>query len=157
MGVASGPDEMAGQLPGELPGELARGGPGRRFSSETVWEPAVGYSRAVAAGDLVFVSGCTSVAGTELVHAGDAYAQTAQAIKNAAQGLAGLGASLTDVVQTRMYVTDISRWQEYGRAHGEAFGQVRPVTTMVQVASLIDPGMLVEVEVVAYRPGIGRV
>jgi enamine deaminase RidA (YjgF/YER057c/UK114 family) len=148
MGVASGPEERAGQLAG--------GGPRRRFSSETVWEPAVGYSRAVAAGDLVFVSGCTSVTGAELVHPGDAYGQTAQAIKNAAQGLAGLGASLTDVVQTRMYVTDISRWQEYGRAHGEAFGRVRPATTMVQVAGLIDPGMLVEIEVIAYRPGIGR-
>lgn len=132
------------------------GGPGRRFSSETAWEPAVGYSRAVAAGDFAFVSGCTSVAGAEFVHPGDAHAQTAQAIKNAADGLAGLGASLSDVVQTRIYVTDISRWQEYGRAHGEAFGKVRPATTMVQVASLIEPGMLVEIEVVAYRPGIGR-
>lgn len=129
----------------------------RRMSSGTTWEPVVGYSRAVAAGDFVFVSGCTSVAGATFVHPGDPYAQTAQAISNAAEGLAGLGASLADVVQTRMYVTDISRWQEYGRAHGEAFGQIRPAATMVQVAALIDPGMLIEIEVVAYRPAIGQV
>ena len=127
----------------------------RRVASGTTWEPVVGYSRAVAAGDLVFVSGCTSVDGAAFVHPGDAYAQTLQAIRNAADGLAGLGASLADVVQTRMYVTDISRWQEFGRAHGEVFGEIRPAATMVQVASLIDPGMLVEVEVVAYRTGIG--
>ena len=129
--------------------------PVRRISSGTTWEPVVGYSRAVAAGDFVFVSGCTSVDGATFVHPGDAYAQTAQAIRNAAGALAGLGATVADVVQTRMYVTDISRWQEYGRAHGEAFGEVRPAATMVEVASLIDPGMLIEVEVVAYRRGIG--
>lgn len=144
--------EVAGR-----PEAPSAGGPGRRFSSETAWEPAVGYSRAVAAGDFAFVSGCTSVAGAKFVHPGDAYAQTAQAIRNAAQGLAGLGASLSDVVQTRMYVTDIARWQEYGRAHGEEFGHVRPATTMVEVAALIEPGMLVEIEVVAYKPGIGRI
>jgi len=127
----------------------------RRISSGTAWEPVVGYSRAVAAGDFVFVSGCTSVAGAELVHPGDAFAQAAQAIANAAAALTGLGASLADVVRTRMYVTDISRWEEIGRAHAEAFGEVRPATSMVQVAALIDPQMLVEVEVVAYRPGIG--
>ncbi len=128
----------------------------RRISSGTAWEPVVGYSRAVAAGDFVFVSGCTSVAGAEFVHPGDAYAQAAQAIANAAAALTGLGASLADVVRTRMYVTDISRWQEIGRAHAEAFGEVLPATSMVQVAALIDPQMLVEVEIVAYRPGIGR-
>ena len=144
MSVASGPQRHLG------------GGPVRRFSSGTAWEPAVGYSRAVAAGDFAYVSGCTSVDGARFVHPGDAYAQTVQAISNATVGLAGLGASLSDVVQTRMYVTDISRWQEFGRAHGEAFGEVRPATTMVQVAALIEPEMLVEIEVVAYRPGIGR-
>lgn len=127
----------------------------RRFSSGTRWEPVVGYSRAVAAGDFVFVSGCTSVDGAQLVHPGDAYAQARQAIGNAAAALEGLGASLDDVVQTRMYVTDIARWEEIGRAHGEAFGEVRPAATMVQVTALIEPGMLVEIEVVAYRPGIG--
>ncbi len=121
----------------------------RRISSGTTWEPVVGYSRAVAAGDFVFVSGCTSVDGAEFVHPGDAYAQTRQAISNAAGALAGLGASLADVVQTRMYVTDISRWQEYGRAHGEFFGEVRPAATMIEVAALIEAGMLIEIEVVA--------
>jgi enamine deaminase RidA (YjgF/YER057c/UK114 family) len=127
----------------------------RRFSSGTVWEPVVGYSRAVAAGDFIFVAGCTSVAGTEFVHQGDAYAQTRQAIGNAADALAGLGASLADVVQTRMYVTDITRWQEYGRAHGELFGEARPAATMIEVARLIEPGMLIEIEVVAFLPGAG--
>jgi enamine deaminase RidA (YjgF/YER057c/UK114 family) len=135
--------------------ERGRGGPGRRVSSGTTWEQVVGYSRAVAAGDFVFVSGCTSVRGAEVVHAGDAYAQAAQAIGNAAAGLADLGASLADVVQTRMFVTDITRWQEFGRAHGEAFGATRPAATMVEVAGLIDPALLIEIEVVAYRPGIG--
>src|SRR5689334_24943568 len=98
----------------------------RRFSSGTVWEPVVGYSRAVAAGDYIFVSGCTSVAGAEFVHPGDAYAQTAQAIANVRTALESLGAGLADVVRTRMFVTDISRWEEYGRAHGEAFATVVP-------------------------------
>ncbi|MGI9006357.1 MAG: RidA family protein [Streptosporangiaceae bacterium] len=132
------------------------GGPFGRVSSGTAWETAVGYSRAVAAGDYVFVSGCTSVQGARVVHPGDAYAQAGQAIRNAGQGLAGLGASLADVVQTRMYVTDISRWREFGRAHSDAFGTIRPAATMVQVAALIDPALLVEIEVTAYRHGIGR-
>ena len=141
---------------GQRKGAAAMSGPEvRRISSGTTWEPVVGYSRAVAAGDFVFVSGCTSVDGAEFVHAGDAYAQTRQAISNAAGALAGLGASLADVVQTRMYVTDISRWQEYGRAHGEVFGEVRPAATMIEVAALIEAGMLIEIEVVAFRPGIG--
>jgi len=127
----------------------------RRVSSGTRWEPVAGYSRAVAAGDFVFVSGCTSVAGQDFVHAGDAYAQTAQAISNVAAALTELGAELSDVVRTRMYVTDISRWQEYGRAHGAAFGSVMPATTMIEISALVDPRMLVEVEAVAYRPGIG--
>ena len=105
-----------------------------------------GYSRAVAAGDYVFVAGCTSVAGGEVVHEGDADAQTTQAIANVAAALERLGAGLADVVRTRMFVTDISRWEEYGRAHGAAFGDVLPATSMVEVAALIDPRMLVEVE-----------
>ena len=127
----------------------------RRVSSGTRWEPIVGYSRAVAAGDYIFVSGCTSVAGAEFVHPGDAHAQTVQAIANVAAALGELGASLADVVRTRLFVTDISRWQEYGRAHGEAFADVLPATSMIQVSSLIDARMLVEVEAVAYRPGSG--
>jgi len=127
----------------------------RRVSSGTEWEPAVGYSRAVAVGDFVFVSGCTSVAGAEFRHGGDAYAQTALAIANVGAALAALGAGLADVVRTRMLVTDISRWREYGQAHHEAFGGSRPATSMIAVSGLIDPRMLVEVEAVAYRPGIG--
>jgi enamine deaminase RidA (YjgF/YER057c/UK114 family) len=127
-----------------------------KYSSGTAWEPVVGYSRAVAAGDFIFVSGCTSVAGAEFVYPGDAYAQAGQAIGNAGEALAALGASLADVVQTRMYVTDISLWEQVGRAHREAFGDARPAATMVQVAALIDPRMLVEVEVVAYRPDAGE-
>jgi enamine deaminase RidA (YjgF/YER057c/UK114 family) len=127
----------------------------RRIASGTRWEPVVGYSRAVAAGDFVFVSGCTSVDGAEFVHEGDAYAQTAQALRNVAGALDRLGLGLADVVRTRVYVTDISRWEEYGRAHGAAFGDVRPATSMIEVSGLVDPRMLVEVEAVAYRAGIG--
>jgi len=127
----------------------------RKISSGTTWEPVVGYSRAVAAGDFVFVSGCTSVDGAEFVHDGDAYGQTAQALRNVSGALAQLGLGLADVVRTRIYVTDISRWAEYGRAHGAAFGDAMPATTMIEVSALVDPRMLVEVEAVAYRPGIG--
>ena len=127
----------------------------RRISTGTRWEPVVGYSRAVAAGDFVFVSGCTSVDGAEFVHEGDAYAQTAQALRNVAGALDRLGLGLADVVRTRVYVTDISRWEEYGRAHGAAFGDVMPATSMIEVSGLVDPRMLVEVEAVAYRAGIG--
>jgi enamine deaminase RidA (YjgF/YER057c/UK114 family) len=127
----------------------------RHVTSGAPWEAAVGYSRAVAAGDYVFVSGCTSVADGQVVHEGDGYAQAAQCIAILATALAELGAGLADVVRTRMFVTDISRWQEYGRAHGEAFGDVRPAATMVQVAALIDPRMLIEIEADAYKPGVG--
>jgi enamine deaminase RidA (YjgF/YER057c/UK114 family) len=127
----------------------------RRVSSGAVWEPVVGYSRAVAAGDFIFVSGCTSIDGADFVHPGDAAAQTAQAIANVRAALEGLGAGLRDVVRTRMFVTDITRWEEIGRAHGEAFGESMPATSMLAVAGLIDPRMLVEVEAVAYRPGTG--
>jgi enamine deaminase RidA (YjgF/YER057c/UK114 family) len=127
----------------------------RKVSSGTAWEPVVGYSRAVAAGDYIFVSGCTSVAGAEFVHPGDPYAQTVQAIANVRAALESLGSGLADVVRTRLFVTDISRWEEYGRAHGEAFASVVPATSMIQVSGLVDPRMLVEVEAVAYSPGIG--
>jgi enamine deaminase RidA (YjgF/YER057c/UK114 family) len=127
----------------------------RRVSSGAAWEPVVGYSRAVAAGDFIFVSGCTSIDETEVVHEGDAGAQTAQAIANVAAALESFGAGLADVVRTRMFVTDISRWEEYGRAHGAAFAEIMPATSMLGVAALIDPRMLVEVEAVAYKPGAG--
>jgi enamine deaminase RidA (YjgF/YER057c/UK114 family) len=124
-----------------------------KISTNTPWEPVVGYSRAVAAGDFVFVSGCTSVADGVFVHEGDAAAQTTQAIANVAQALDRLGLGLADVVRTRMFVTDMSRWEEYGMAHGAAFGEAMPATSMVGVAALVDPRMLVEVEAVAYQPG----
>ena len=109
-----------------------------RVSSGAAWEPIVGYSRAVAAGDYIFVSGCTSdqtVRRDEFVHPGDAYAQTAQAIANVRAALEALGAGLADVVRTRIYVTDIARWEEYGRAHGEAFAGVMPATSMIQISA----------------------
>ncbi|MBD0293334.1 MAG: RidA family protein [Jiangellaceae bacterium] len=127
----------------------------RRVHSGAPWEEAVGYSRAVAAGDHVWVTGCTSIADGVVVYIDDAYAQTAQAIRNVAAALEQVGASLADVVRTRIFVTDISRWPDHGRAHREAFGDTPPATSMVQVAALIDPRMLVEVEAVAYRPGVG--
>ncbi len=128
----------------------------RRVSSGAPWEPVAGYSRAVAAGDFVFVAGCTSVVDGEVAHEGDPAAQTAQAIANVAAALERLGASLADVVRTRMFVTDIARWRQYAQAHGAAFGEIRPASTMVQVAALIDGRMLVEVEADAYLPGAGR-
>ena len=127
----------------------------RKVASGAAWEPVVGYSRAVAAGDYIFVSGCTSIEGAEFVYAGDAYAQTAQAIANVRLALAALGAGLADVVRTRIYVTDIGRWEEYGRAHGAAFAGIMPATSMIQIGGLIDPRMLVEVEAIAYKPGVG--
>lgn len=122
----------------------------RTVSTGTPWEPVVGYSRAVRVGDLVFVSGTTATdeAG-EVVGVGDAYEQTRRILQNIAVALEGVGAGLADVVRTRMYVTDIGRWEEVGRAHGEAFRDVRPATSMVEVAALIHPDMLVEIEAVA--------
>jgi enamine deaminase RidA (YjgF/YER057c/UK114 family) len=127
----------------------------RKVSSGAPWEPIVGYSRAVAAGDHVWVTGCTSIVDGEVVHEGDVGAQTTQSIRNVEWALAQVGASLADVVRTRLFVLDISRWEEVGRAHGAAFGDVMPATSMVQVSALIDPRLLVEVEAVAYRPGVG--
>ena len=123
----------------------------RRVSSGGPFEQAVGYSRAVAAGDFIFVSGCTSIVDGKVVHEGDLTKQTEQALLNAGAALEQFGASLADVVRTRIYVTDISRWAEAGEAHRVAFEDVAPAATMVQVAALIDPRLLVEVEVDAHR------
>ena len=127
----------------------------RKISSGAPWEAVVGYSRAVAAGDNIWVTGCTSLVDGEVVHEGDAYEQTAQAIRNVQAALEQLGAELEDVVRTRIFVTDITRWEEYGRAHGEAFADALPATSMIEVSRFIDPKMLVEVEAEAHKPGSG--
>jgi enamine deaminase RidA (YjgF/YER057c/UK114 family) len=121
--------------------------PRERISSGAKWESIVGYSRAVKVGNRIYVTGTTALgADGEIIGANNAYEQAKQCLRNVESALERLGAGLEHVVRTRMFVTDISRWEEYGRAHGESFREILPATTMVEVSRLIDPRMLIEIE-----------
>ena len=123
------------------------------IGSNAPWEAKVGYSRAVRIGNVVEVSGTVSVDGEKVIGINNAYEQTKHALAKIEAALVKAGASLHDVVRTRMYVTDISKWEEIGRAQGEFFKAIRPATTMVEVSRLIDPALLVEIEATAIVPG----
>ena len=123
----------------------------QNISSGSAWEAAVGYSRAVRIGNHVWVSGTTATdENGNVVAVGDAAAQTRYALQKISRALEAVGATIADVVRTRMFVTDISQWESIGRVHGEYFGDIRPVATMVEVSKLIDPNHLVEIEVDAF-------
>lgn len=122
----------------------------QNISSGAKWEDIVGYSRAVRVGSRIYLTGTTAIDEKgELVGIGDAYQQTVQVIRNIERALKQAGATLENVVRTRMFVTDIQRWEEYGRAHREFFGNIRPCATMIEIRALIDPQMLIEIEVEA--------
>lgn len=124
----------------------------KNYSSGGKWEPIVGYSRAVRIGQTVHVAGTTAAGGGSAVAEGDAYVQTVQALKTIETALRELGAGLTHVVRTRIFVTKIEDWEAVGRAHGEVFREIRPACTLVAVTRLVDPSMLVEIEADAVIP-----
>lgn len=126
----------------------------QNISSGSPWEEVVGYSRAVRIGNVVEVAGTTAVNGDELIGEGSVYEQTRFIFQKINKALTEAGSSLNDVVRTRMYITDISKWEEAGKAHGEVFREIKPASTMVEVSALIDSRLLIEIEVTAVIPNL---
>ncbi len=124
----------------------------KNYSSGAVWEDIVGYSRAVKVGEVVEVAGTTASRAGSVLHPGNAYLQTQEIIQIAKEVLERAGSKLEDVIRTRMYVTDIEDWEQVGKAHGEAFRDIKPATTLVEVSGLVHPDMLVEIEFTAVIP-----